>query len=132
MSNSASKTQPSSSSGSATGTGSTTPVDARGTVRPGRLRVAGRDYVVLPVTVYRRMARLAREPHRDAVSYARESIGRDIARRRRAAHLSQAAVASRAGIRIETLSRLENGRSNPTVKTIRAILRALGPSRSRR
>jgi len=100
--------------------------DARRADRPGRLRVAGRDYVVLPVTVYRRLARLAREPHRDAVAYARESIGREIARRRRAARLSQAAVAGRAGIRVETLSRLENGRGNPTVKTIRAILRALG------
>jgi DNA-binding XRE family transcriptional regulator len=97
----------------------------------GHLRIAGREYVVLPVTVYRRMARLALEPQRDAVAYARESIGRDIARRRRAARLSQATVASRAGIRVETLSRLENGRSNPTVKTIRAILRALGPAPSR-
>jgi DNA-binding XRE family transcriptional regulator len=93
--------------------------------------VAGRDYIVLPVTVYQRLARLAREPHRDAVTYARESIGRDIARRRRAARLSQATVANRAGIRVETLSRLENGRSNPTVKTIRAILRALGSSPTR-
>jgi len=74
---------------------------------------------------------LAREPHRDAVAYARESIGRDIARRRRAARMAQAAVASRAGIRVETLSRLENGRSNPTVKTIRAIRRVLGTPHSR-
>lgn len=94
--------------------------------RPGRLRVGGRDYVVLPVTMYRRLSRLAREPHRDAVEYARESIGREIARRRRAACLSQAAVAARAGIRVETLSRLENGHGNPTVTTVRAILRALG------
>ncbi|MEK7668555.1 MAG: helix-turn-helix transcriptional regulator [Gemmatimonadota bacterium] len=105
---------------------STTTGEPRGREHPGRLRVAGRDYVVLPVTVYRRLARLAREPHRDAVAYARESIGREIARRRRAARLSQTAVALRAGIRVETLSRLENGRSNPTVKTVRAILRALG------
>jgi DNA-binding XRE family transcriptional regulator len=73
-----------------------------------------------------RVSRLAHEPHRDAVAYARESIGREISRRRRAAHLSQAAVAARAGVRVETLSRLENGHSNPTARTVRAILRALG------
>jgi len=103
---------------------STTTVEVRDS--PGRLRVAGRDYVVLPVTVSRRLSRLAGEPHRDALAFARESIGRDIARRRRSARLSQAAVAARAGIRVETLSRLENGHSNPTVRTIRAILGALG------
>ena len=59
------------------------------------------------------------------MAYARESIGREIARRRRAARLSQAAVATRANLRVETLSRLENGHSNPTAKTVRAILRAL-------
>ena len=82
--------------------------------------------MVLPVTAYRRLSRLAGEPHRDAVACARESIGREIARRRRAASLSQAQVAARAGIRVETLSRLENGHANPTAKTVRAILRALG------
>jgi len=64
-------------------------------------------------------------PNRDAVAYARESIGREIARRRRAARLSQAVVATRANIRVETLSRLENGHSTPTAKTVRAILSAL-------
>lgn len=107
-------------------TASTRIADARRNDRPVRVRVAGREFVILPATVYRRLARLAREPHRDAVAYARESIGREIARRRRAAHLSQASVAGRAGIRVETLSRLENGRGNPTLKTVRAILRALG------
>ena len=111
---------------SAIETASTRIADARRNDRPVRVRVAGREFVILPATVYRRLARLAREPHPDAVAYARESIGREIARRRRAAHLSQASVAGRAGIRVETLSRLENGRGNPTLKTVRAILRALG------
>jgi transcriptional regulator with XRE-family HTH domain len=44
--------------------------------------------------------------------------------------MTQAETAARAGIRLETLSRLENGRANPTVATLRAILRALegGPA----
>jgi predicted transcriptional regulator len=36
-------------------------------------------------------------------------------------------VAQWAGIRQETLSRIENGRTNPTVGTVRSILRALEP-----
>jgi DNA-binding phage protein len=35
-------------------------------------------------------------------------------------------VAARAKIRVETLSRLENGHGNPTLATVRSILRALG------
>ena len=113
-------------SASVTATASTKIGDARRRERATSVRLAGREFVILPATLYRRLERLEREPHRDAVAFAHESIGREIARRRRAAHLTQALVAARAGIRIETLSRLENGRGNPTLKTVRAILRALG------
>jgi DNA-binding XRE family transcriptional regulator len=91
-----------------------------------RLRLGGHDFVVVPVAEYRRLERLAKQVDADAVSFAKTSIGRDLARRRRAAGLSQAAVADRARIRAETLSRLENGRGNPTLATVRSILRALG------
>jgi transcriptional regulator with XRE-family HTH domain len=40
--------------------------------------------------------------------------------------LTQAEVAVRAGIRLETISRLENGHGNPTMATVRRILKALG------
>ena len=39
--------------------------------------------------------------------------------------MTQAQVARRAGIRVETLSRLENGRGNPTLATVRMVLRAV-------
>jgi len=61
----------------------------------------------------------------DALEYSMRSIGRDLIRKRRSAGLTQATVARRAGIRAETLSRLENGHGNPTVATIRRILEAL-------
>ncbi len=96
-------------------------------------RLGGREFVVVSASEYRRLERLAQQTNRDAVTFARESIGRDLARRRRAACLSQAEVAARARIRVETLSRLENGRGNPTLATVRAILRALeGGSAARR
>lgn len=62
----------------------------------------------------------------DAVKFAAESIGRDIRRKRAAAGLSQGDLAEKAGLRSETISRLENGRGNPTVATIKKILRVLG------
>jgi DNA-binding XRE family transcriptional regulator len=93
--------------------------------RARRLPGGGRGFVILPAAEYRRLVRLAGEPRVDAVAYARQSIGRDLVRRRRDAGLSQRDVAARAGLRVETLSRLENGRGNPTLKTVQAILRAL-------
>lgn len=65
-------------------------------------------------------------PTRNAVDFAKASIGRDLQRKRTRARLTQAQVAAKAGVRLETLSRLENGHGNPTVTTVRRILRALG------
>ena len=93
---------------------------------PQTIRVGRKQFVLLPTAEYRRLRRLATGGMRDAVDFGRESIGRDLAGKRMAAGLSQAEVAGRARIRVETLSRLENGRGNPTVATVRKILRALG------
>lgn len=80
-------------------------------LRVPRIRVAGRWYA-------------------DAIVYATVSIAKDLRRQRLAADLTQAEVARRAGIRVETLSRLENARGNPTVATVSKIVRAI--SRARR
>lgn len=50
---------------------------------------------------------------------------RDILRARRRLGLSQAELARRAGIRPETLNRIEQGRNKPSVPTIAKIDRAL-------
>ena len=91
-----------------------------------RLQVAGRPFVLIPESEYRRLMRYAEEPTTDAVEFAKGSIGRELRRKRAHARLTQAQVAAKSGIRLETLSRLENGRGNPTVTTVRRILRALG------
>ena len=60
-----------------------------------------------------------------ALEYLRASIARDIVRERTALGLSQHQLAKLAGIRNETLCRLESGKHSPTVRTVEKIERAL-------
>jgi DNA-binding XRE family transcriptional regulator len=52
-------------------------------------------------------------------------IARQILERRRIAGLSQAELAKRAGVRQETVSRLESGKHAPTLRTVEKIDRVL-------
>jgi DNA-binding XRE family transcriptional regulator len=64
----------------------------------------------------------------DAVGYARASIAREIIGRRLAAGMTQTALAKAAGVRVETLNRIENARHTADVATIAkldAVLPAL-------
>ncbi len=97
----------------------------------------GKPYVVLPRDEYDRLASLAkagelpRLPQPDAqgnypaVEYARASLARKIIRDRVAAGMSQRDLASRAGVRVETLCRIETGKHTPSVPTIDKLDRAL-------
>ncbi len=100
--------------------------------------VAGQRFVILPESDYRRLRARSDEagegppmPEPDAqgnypaVEALRASLARKIIRRRRAAGLTQVALARRAGIRPETLNRLEQGRHTPTVATVDKLDRAL-------
>ena len=69
--------------------------------------------------------RVAGQWYADAVAYATVSLAKGLRGLRRKAGLTQAALARRAGIRPETVSRLENARGNPTVATVRKIMRAI-------
>jgi DNA-binding XRE family transcriptional regulator len=60
-----------------------------------------------------------------AVEYARVSLARKIIKRRRIVGLSQAELARRAGIRPETLNRIEKGKTTPDVATVARIERVL-------
>lgn len=92
---------------------------------PQALEIAGRTYVLVPKVEYERL-RLEAEASRDDPSLFRlKSLGLTLRQRRRRARLTLSEVAVRAGIRLETLSRIENGRTNPSVATVRAILQAL-------
>jgi DNA-binding XRE family transcriptional regulator len=60
-----------------------------------------------------------------ALEYSRVSLARKIIRDRRRLGLTQADLARRAGIRPESLNRIEQGRVSASVRTIEKIDRAL-------
>jgi len=63
--------------------------------------------------------------YRPALPFIDASIARDIIRERRAAGLSQQQLADAAGLRQETLSRIESGKHSPTVRTLKKIEAAM-------
>ena len=102
--------------------------------------LAGKTFVIVEQAEYERLCRRARgaddsnlpvlpEPdakgNYPALPYARASLARKIIRRRQATGLTQVELARRAGIRPETLNRLEQGRHTPTIATVEKLDRAL-------
>jgi DNA-binding XRE family transcriptional regulator len=82
----------------------------------------GRNEDVAPLPARNRLGR------RPAAAYILASIARDIVVDRKAAGLTQQELARRAGIRQETLSRIESGKHAPTRTTLRKIDKVLGKS----
>lgn len=105
------------------------------------IKIAGKRLVIMEESEYERLCRLAGRAVEDdelpklpepdangrvpALKFTRISIARDIIRERKALGLSQQALADLAGLRQETLSRIETGKHTATVKTIDLIDRAL-------
>ena len=98
--------------------------------------LAGQRFVIVPEGEYRRLREAAEGiapelPPADARGYypavetMRALLARDILRQRRALGLSQAELARRAGIRPETLNRIEQGKHTPSVPTVDKIDRAI-------
>jgi DNA-binding XRE family transcriptional regulator len=96
--------------------------------------LAGQRFVIVPEAEFRRLARETGElplPPRDArgnypaAEALQVSIARSIIRQRRAAGLTQAELARLAGVRPETLNRIEKGKHAPSVATLDRIERAL-------
>lgn len=90
----------------------------------------GRRFVILPETEYRRLreSRRGKTPEDEwglpplpdklpsgnypALEYARAVTARDLIRTRRSLGLSQADLAHKAGVRVETLNRIERAKIN--------------------
>ncbi len=102
------------------------------------LMIRGKRCVAIEESELRKLERLAgRESplpplppadakgNRPALEYIQVSIARDILKERRSLGLSQLQLADLAGLRQETLSRLESGKHSPTVRTVEKIDQAL-------
>jgi ribosome-binding protein aMBF1 (putative translation factor) len=105
-------------------------------VAPQYRTIAGERMVILQENEYERLKQKADEwepllpgPLPDgnypALEYMRASLARKIIRHRRRLGLSQVELARRAGIRPETLNRLEHAKHSPTVGTVDKIEKAL-------
>jgi DNA-binding XRE family transcriptional regulator len=90
------------------------------------VKIGGRTFCLVPKAQYTRLLHDAEGPVVDAVQFGRKSIGRDLRKKRLELHLTQAQVAAKAKVRVETVSRVESGDTNPTMKTMAKILRAVG------
>jgi DNA-binding XRE family transcriptional regulator len=106
------------------------------TLKPEYRTIKGRRMVLLSEAKFIELVRYAdlAEPalpeadadgNRPADAYAAVSQARGILRARRKLGLSQAELARRAGIRPETLNRIEHGKNMPSVPTIAKIDKAL-------
>ena len=105
-----------------------------------KMKIEGKRCVAIEETEFRRLERLAKRAENPvlppfpptnakgnvpAFEYMQVSIARDIIKERRALGLSQLQLAELAGLRQETLSRLESGKHSPTVRTVDKIDQAL-------
>ena len=99
-----------------------------------RVELDGVRYVIVRESVFEWLCRAAGvdEPAADedapaeaGIDLDRTSLAERLARRRRACGLSQAELARRAGVRAETLNRIERGHTTPDFATVRKLVVAM-------
>lgn len=104
------------------------------------LTLGGERFVVLPEADFLRLTGEPPEPELPSVNERgnypaldtmRALLARDIIRSRRALGWSQAELARRAGLRPETLNRIEQGKHSASVATIDKLDRALKAGESK-
>jgi DNA-binding XRE family transcriptional regulator len=106
------------------------------------LDIRGKKFVLIPQAEYRRLTRRSAHQGRPvpmvpslpvlsadgtypAAAAMRAMMARKIIAARKSVGLSQAALAREAGIRVETLNRLEKGKHTPDLATMAKINQAL-------
>jgi len=108
-----------------------------------RLELDGVRYVILRESVFQQLCEqagvLSGETAEDdagafspALGLDRTSLAEKLTRRRVAVGLSQAELARQAGIRAETLNRIERGRTTPDFATVRKLVVAMNAAERQR
>jgi DNA-binding XRE family transcriptional regulator len=107
---------------------------AEPTIDHSRVELDGVRYVILRENVFAQLCKKAKIPLDDSSPSAtgaaafdldQPSLAQKLVRQRRASGLSQAELARQAGIRPETLNRIERGRTTPDFATIRKLVVAM-------
>jgi len=111
------------------------PGKKRPTVDCRKLELDGIRYVVVRESLFEWLCQRARiqcgrapsqeEPLAPALDLDRASLAEKLVRRRAAAGLSQVELARRAGVRPETLNRIERARTTPDFATVRKLVVAI-------
>lgn len=113
----------------------------RPTIDCRRVELDGVRYVILRESAFdclceragvRPGRTVAAEPADGGLELDRASLAERLVRRRRAAGLSQAELARRAGVRAETLNRIERGRTTPDFATVRKLVMAMDTAERQR
>ena len=94
-----------------------------------RVRLDGNWYVIIKEDEFRALTQ-TRKPKKnsdalDAINVSDQRLADRLLQRRQDAELTQKDLAQRAGIRVETLNRIEKGRTTPDFKTIRKLVNAI-------
>ena len=100
------------------------------------LDIRGKKFVLIPAAEYRRLVKnpksniapmpaMSPDGTYPAAEAMRAMMAQKISAARKAVGLSQAALARSAGIRVETLNRLEKGKHTPDLSTMAKINKAL-------
>jgi ribosome-binding protein aMBF1 (putative translation factor) len=100
----------------------------------------GRRFVLVPAEEYSRLKQSALPPFppvaadgtSNAIDFARAAIARRLVTERTAAALSQHELAKLAGVRQETISRIESGKQTATVRILDKLDKALQSANRRR
>jgi len=104
------------------------------------IELDGKMYVVVEKSEYDKLKTLAKaadlpaadtKGNRPALEFATATIARDIIRDRVEVGLSQRELATRAGVRVETLCRIETGKHVPSVRTIEKLDIALKAAKAK-
>ncbi|MCA9156280.1 MAG: helix-turn-helix transcriptional regulator [Planctomycetales bacterium] len=114
------------------------------------IEIEGKQYVILPASDYESLCGRAGQslaldesdlppfpkPDKDgrfpALEYTRVSLARDLIRDRKAAGLTQRQLADLAGVRQETISRIESGKHSTSVRTIDRLEKGLAKANKRK